>query len=157
MSNFFEQNELNTATEIKKETSIDVSGFSRIDLNTPIGELSGFKKEDIQPQNINIADLQPFTQKDDFKNFEFKKQVDKTNELFKFRVKLFASIYLIISLILTGFVIYNVVATTLLTNKQKANNVKIKEMNKVIDKFREEQPASINPNFTIQLPNDLNF
>ena len=101
--------------------------------------------------------MQPFTQKDDFKNFEFKKQVDKTNELFKFRVKLFASIYLIISLILTGFVIYNVVATTLLTNKQKANNVKIKEMNKVIDKFREEQPASINPNFTIQLPNDLNF
>ena len=157
MSNFFDQNELNTTTEIKKETPIDVSGFSRIDLNTPIGDLAGLKKQDIQPQNINLSQLQNFSQVDTLADKQYKKREDKSKELFKFRVKLFASIYLIITLVLTGFVIYNLVATVLLTNKQNTNNVKIKELNKLIDKINEEQPASISPNFKIEVPTDLNI
>jgi len=157
MSNFFDQNELNTTTEIKKETSIDVSNFSRVDLNTPIGDLAGFKKEDIKPQTINLNDLQPFNQKNEFADRQFKKQEDKSKELFKFRVKLFASVYLIITLVLTGFVIYNLITTTLLTNKQQNNKVKIEEINKVIDKIKNEQSASKNPNVKIELPNDLNI
>ena len=157
MSNFFNQNELNTVTDIKKETSIDVSNFSRIDPNTRLGDLMGYEKEEIKTQNINFENLKPFNEKEQLNDIHFKKQEDKSKQLLKFRMKLFASVYLIITLILTGFVIYNLVTTLVLTNKQQSNNAKIKEINKLINKLNNEQPATINPNLNFELPKDLNL
>ncbi|MBQ8431038.1 MAG: hypothetical protein IJX26_03780, partial [Clostridia bacterium] len=127
--------------------NIDISNLPRYD---------DFYNKDIKPNNSQ----QVFAQQQDFSSFndrEFKKQTDKSNEVLKLRVKLFVCIYVIVTLILTGFVIYNLVATALLKNKISSNEEKIKdkikEVNRVMDRQENESIASILN--AVEIPQDL--
>ena len=159
MADFFNQSELNSTTITKENEIKDVSSFSRATQNIDISNLpryDDFYNKDIKPNNSQ----QVFAQQQDFSSFndrEFKKQTDKSNEVLKLRVKLFVCIYAIVTLILTGFVIYNLVATALLNNKISSNEEKIKdkikEVNRVMDRQENESIASILN--AVEIPQDL--
>ena len=159
MADFFNQSELNSTTITKENEIKDVSSFSRATQNIDISNLpryDDFYNKEIKPNNSQ----QVFAQQQDFSSFndrEFKKQTDKSNEVLKLRVKLFVCIYVIVTLILTGFVIYNLVATALLKNKISSNEEKIKdkikEVNRVMDRQENESIASILN--AVEIPQDL--
>ena len=128
MSNFFNQEQLNSITlnDINTES---VKDFSSADLNTPLGDLPRYEdlyKKEIP--SINIEDLAKYNQStvNSVQEREFKKKVDKEKMLLRARVKLFLTMFTLITLIITGFVIYNLVAISRLNNEIDNNSVKIK-------------------------------
>ncbi len=148
MADFFEQN---------KRAQVDEKVFSpdlsRLDPNLTLRHIEEQQEREKISLKQNLPEFKPFDNLQQAKDREFKKQGDKDKEVLRTRFKLFACMYVLVTLILTGFVIYNLVATTLLSNESKRNNSKIKELNKMIDKLndKDEQTARVD----YELPPDL--
>lgn len=157
MENFFNENEKLNNIEIKEKDFLNVNDFSR-DSNITLGSLPQY--EDLQKKqvHINLNETKEFAEVKDFKSFEdreFKKQEDKSLSLIKFRVKLFVTVYLLVTLLIGGFVIYNLVNTILLSNQISQNETKINDMTQTISRLNNSlaNPASV----YIELPTDLNI
>lgn len=143
MSNFFNQEQLNNIT-LKDINTESVKDFSTPDLNTPLGDLPKYEdlyKKEIVPINIeeltraNQNTVHPVVER------EFKKQEDKEKAIIRARVKIFLTVFSLITLLITGFAIYNLVAMISLNNKVENNDIKIKAKKEQIER-EQEQPVN---------------
>lgn len=153
MAEFFDKD-----NRIAVEEEVDASNLSRLNPNLTLGHFQEQQERERVKLRENLPEFKPFENlhpANDFENRQFKKQADKAVEIAQIRFKLFAITYLLVTIILTGFVIYNLVATAILSNEAKRNNTKINELNKVINKMIENEQASSNVFF--ELPKDLNL
>lgn len=157
MSNFFNEEQLSNIT-LKENNIENVKDFSRANPNTTLGELPKYedlyKKEIIPTKNIDVTQfnetvVSPITSR------EFKKQEDREKAIIRARVKIFLTVFALITLLVTGFVIYNVISMINLNNKVENNNIKIKIKREQLEKEEKEQPASIST--LVELPKDLNI
>lgn len=154
MAEFFNQDDNRTMI---KDIEVE-NDFARFNPNITLGNIMHHQEQERKILVNNLPEFKPFdnalNSAESFNDKQFKKQVDKTKELTKERVKLFMATFLLITLIITGFVIYNLVAMTILNSKIEQNKVKISDLNKAIDKVNEqEETLSVN---NIILPEDLN-
>ena len=137
MAEFFEND-----NRISVDEEIDTSSISRLNPNLTLGHIQEQQEKERATIKQNLPEFRPF---DNLQNAsdnqfqQFKKQGDRQLEVTRLRFKLFAVIYILITLILTGFVIYNLVATSLLSNESKRNVNKISELNKLIDKLQQDK------------------
>lgn len=142
MSDFFNQEQLNNIT-LKDVNTESVKDFSRANLNTPLGSLPQYedlyKKEIVPQQTIEFSKLQEISP---IKDREFKKQEDKEKAIIRARVKIFLTMFVLITLVVTGFVIYNLIAMVSLNNKIENNDIKIKSKREQIER-EEEQPVNV--------------
>lgn len=150
MAEFFEND-----NRISVDEEIDTSSISRLNPNLTLGHIQEQQEKERATIKQNLPEFRPF---DNLQNAsdnqfqQFKKQGDRQLEVTRLRFKLFAVIYILITLILTGFVIYNLVATSLLSNESKRNVNKISELNKLIDKLQQDKKQT---NIKYQTPKDL--
>ena len=153
MAEFFEKD-----NKIAVDEEIDTSNLSRLNPNLTLGHIQEQQEKERQTIKQNLPEFRPF---DNLQNAsdsqfqQFKKQGDRQAEVAKLRFKLFALTYLLITLILTGFVIYNLVATTLLSNESRRNTSKINELNKLINKLRQDNTQESNIKY--EIPKDLHL
>ena len=157
MSNFFNEEQLSNIT-LKENNIENVKDFSRANPNTTLGELPKYedlyKKEIIPTKNIDVTQfnetvVSPITSR------EFKKQEDREKAIIRARVKIFLTVFALITLLVTGFLIYNLISMINLNNKVENNNIKIKIKREQLEKEEKEQPASIST--LVELPKDLNI
>lgn len=150
MVDFFEQNR-----RVQIDEKVFSPDLSRLDPNLTLGHFEEQQEKERVSLKQNLPEFKPFDDLQQARDREFKKQGDKDKEVLRTRVKLFACMYLFVTLILTGFVIYNIVATSILSNESKRNTSKIKELNKMIDRLTDDdtQPAKV----FYDLPDDLNI
>ena len=159
----FNQDELKNITLTKENDIPNVAEFSRKNPNVTLGSFPEYdelyKKE--MPK-IDITQLSNYENnlmrenKSDEPETLFKTQKDKSIELKRTRAKIYITMFLSVTFILTAFVIYNLIATIMLNNKISNNSSKIKNINKLIDKITEDnndQPSLAN----VELPKDLNL
>ena len=150
MAEFFEND-----NRISVDEEIDTSSISRLNPNLTLGHIQEQQEKERATIKQNLPEFRPF---DNLQNAsdnqfqQFKKQGDRQLEVTRLRFKLFAVIYILITLILTGFVIYNLVATSLLSNESKRNVNKISEFNKLLDKLQQDKKQT---NIKYQTPKDL--
>lgn len=152
MSNFFNDEQLNNITLTKDIEN--VKDFS----SAKLGDLPRYEdlyKKEIVP--IKTEDLSEFNKEDISPVLDrtFKKQEDKEKALVRARVKIYLTVFALVTLLITGFVIYNLVAMMILNNKIENNDVKIKVKQQQLE--REEEQSPINKNLNIELPKDLNL
>jgi len=156
MSNFFNQDQLNNIT-LQDVNTESVKDFSSPNLNTPLGDLP--KYEDLYKKEITPQKIIEFSKTEEInpvKDREFKKQVDKEKAVLRARVKIFLTMFTLITLVITGFVIYNLIAMISLNNKIENNDIKIKAKQDQIER-EEEQPINtfkeieITPNLEINI------
>lgn len=163
MADFFNQEELKNITLTKEHDIPNVVEFSRQNPNITLGS---FKEHhelyETEVPKIDVSKLQRFennvmpsveeSKQESIHDKLFKTQKDRAMELKRARAKLYVSMFFIVTFILTGFVIYNLVSTLILNNKISNNASKIKNINKLIDKVQDQQnqqPANY------ELPSDL--
>lgn len=156
MSNFFNEDQLNNIT-LKENNIQNVTDFSAANLNTPLGDLPKYedlyKKEIVPTQNIEFSKIEQTTTSS-IADREFKKQVDKEKAVIRARVKIFLTVFSLITLLITGFVIYNLIAMINLNNKVENNDVKIKVKREQIEREEQEQP--VRDLKLVEIPSDLN-
>lgn len=153
MAEFFEND-----NRIAVDEEIDTSNLSRLNPNLTLGHIQEQQEKERETIKQNLPEYKPFDylqNATDNQFQQFKKQGDKKAEVAKLRFKLFAVTYLLVTLILTGFVIYNLVATTLLSNESKRNVNKISELNKLINKLQQDKTEHANIHY--EIPKDLNI
>ena len=151
MAEFFEND-----NRIAVDEEIDTSSLSRLNPNLTLGHIQEQQEKERETIKQNLPEYKPFDylqNATDNQFQQFKKQGDKKAEVAKLRFKLFAVTYLLVTLILTGFVIYNLVATTLLSNESKRNVSKITELNKLINKLQQDKTEHANVKY--EIPKDL--
>lgn len=152
MSNFFNDEQLNNITLTK---DIDnVKDFSSVKL----GDLPRYEdlyKKEIVP--IKAEDLSEFNKEDISPVLDrtFKKQEDKEKALVRARVKIYLIMFALITLLITGFVIYNLIAMMILNNKIENNDVKINGKQQQIEREQEQSP--VNKNLDFELPKDISL
>lgn len=164
MSDFFEQPNLNNVVTKDKEV---VQDFSRIDPRVTLGDFSRQNEGYSQKTNfLNNTRLDASQNSEQFKEYsafserQFKKREDKKALIQNARIKIFVSVFMIVTLILTGFVIYNAVALALLnkdvsTNKQTideySSKLKLKGTKNAFDEATESAEANVKIN--LEFPN----
>lgn len=162
MSDFFEQPNFNNVVTKDKEV---VQDFSRIDPRITLGDFS--RQSEAYSQKSNFLDnarldasqnVEQFKEYSAFSERQFKKKEDKKALIENARIKIFVSVFLIVTLILTGFVIYNAVALALLnkdvsTNQQTIDKLKLKGTKNALDEVTEGADGNIKINF--EFPNIL--
>ena len=151
MAEFFEND-----NRIAVDEEIDTSSLSLLNPNLTLGHIQEQQEKERETIKQNLPEYKPFDylqNATDNQFQQFKKQGDKKAEVAKLRFKLFAVTYLLVTLILTGFVIYNLVATTLLSNESKRNVSKITELNKLINKLQQDKTEHANVKY--EIPKDL--
>ena len=159
MSNFFSEEQLNNVILTKENNIENVRDFSRLNPNITLGDVMGPEKQK-EPTPISFNQLSDFN-KEENKVAEraFKKQEDKDKAVIRARVKIFVTSFVLITLLITGFVIYNLIAIATLNNKIENNNIKIKSKQEQIER-EEQQPANVQGEldkyFDINLNNDKN-
>lgn len=152
MSNFFNDEQINNITLTKDIEN--VKDFS----STKLGDLPRYEdlyKKEIVP--IKTEELSEFNKEDISPVLDrtFKKQEDKEKALVRARVKIYLTMFALITILITGFVIYNLVAMMILKNKIENNDIKIKAKQQQIEKEEEQNP--VKKDFNIELPKDLNL
>lgn len=178
MSDFFEQQNFNSNV-VTKDKEI-VTDFSRIDPNITLGEFAknkeaenrqyydnGFNKDNRENHfaSINLQDVREFDnnrQAESFVDRQFKKQEDKKALIQSMRVKIFVTVFCLVSLILAGFVIYNTVAIALLNKDVEANEeiinhdkIRIKELNKSLEEASQNsEQIAVDAMITLSVFND---
>ena len=159
MEDFFkEQDKFNNIT-VQEKDILNVHDFSRDNPNITLGNLPQY--EDLQKKQVfvNIDNAKEFEEVKDGQEFadrEFKKYEDKSLSLIRFRVKLFMAVYAIVTLLIGGFVIYNLVNTSLLGNEVKQKDIKISEIKNAIKKLNNANQQQEN-NIKVEIPKDLNL
>lgn len=126
MSNFFSDEQLNNIT-LTKDNIENVTSFSSINPNITLADIERLQQQNnTNKVNINVQQISNLNTTSPIADREFKKQVDKQQALIRARVKIFITTFLLITCIITGFVIYNLISIMLLNNKIENNNIKIK-------------------------------
>lgn len=171
MSDFFEQPNINNVVTKDKEV---VTDFSRLDPNITLGDFSrdrenrnyenpSFSKPINFDANLNSA--QEYNSARDYSGFserQFKKRQDKENIIQNARVKIFVTVFLMVTLILTGFVIFNAVQIVLLNKDVSSNQetideynsrVKLKGVKNAVDEIRDGSEQNIS--LTFDFKNDI--
>lgn len=153
MADFFERKD-NVGTEV---VTPEVFSF---DENMTLGHIQERQERERVELKKKLPEYKPFEnlQSSSVEHItQFKKKEDKSQAVAMARFKLFASMYLIVTLILTGFVIYNLVESALLSREIKQNNSKIKDLNKMIDRLKNNEADNDVQGVSIVLPSDLNL
>jgi len=163
MADFFSQDELKNITLTQEHDIPNVAEFSRQNPNVTLGNFKSeeelYEKEETK---IDISKLPTFEnqvikekQEDDngLHSQKFRTQKDREMEVKKMRGKLYISMFFAITLILTAFVVYNLVSTLLLTNKATNNSSKIKDLNELIEDVKDDNAQIAK----IDLPTDLDI
>lgn len=150
MADFFEKQDT-----VQVEEKIVSPDLSRINPNLTLGHFQEQQEKERASLRQNLPEYKPFDNLQPAKDKEFKKQGDKTNEIVRLRFKMFAIMYCLVTLILTGFVVYNLVASVLLSNEASRNSSKIKELNKMIDKLTDDDQQTAKVLY--EIPIDLNI
>lgn len=135
---FLNKDELESFSNAEKSSSNIMYEDQVINPQTPLEKLPRYEQFYGNESKLKREEQTKTNEFSEYKSYEFKKQKDNKKELNKIRAKILITCYLLITLVLTVFFVYNIVSMVKLNNKISNNNIRITEINKNITKKQAE-------------------